>query len=621
MATYTKFRYLSLVLFFFALGLGAEESLRFKGDYFIYSDDFNYIYGGGAITMTTDREQIVGDNLYMEVGSTSGIIFGHVTVTAIIKKEETLKNEGEEGPLLGEETYDAVYFKGIPPAWWKVKYGEAITGQGDASMEPFFVHFVKRSPGSLQKESSLYFEFREFRINKNRRIKAKYVIPYAMGVPTMPLRSFTVRRGAWQDKTLLAFHNVSYSALNGIAMGLYLRTRSSFFKGDHKIRFFERSLFGLEGAKRGFQFSGGSQILINKKEFLGISTMLNTVEQTYNMRFSIVKDLKYFSFSLFQDMSGREGLPAFFQFQGDLTYKGLKFIAPRVDFSHDLEKSLSYRFSTPLHTWKKLALNLSWQRKIIRDTYRYDTSELATSLGFNGPIFDLTSNYIYTRNLVESTVRQNFSAHVRFKPLLFLEENVTFDISSFCNFSTFPGGEETMTRFSPGINIGIRSEGARLPLGFKLVPGFTFNHLWDTDRQIETFSDFNYLLSLQKEMGYFRVGVEYGLASRYRARDFWIEGSNRRNMDISLAYTFEDDHSLLLRFFYNNKLALETISLTGQVTLPWEIRFSAFSLYYQLEKQFQTLELFLEKTFRQRIKVQCGYSLALKRFFVKFITQ
>lgn len=615
MATFTKFLCLSLCILLFAFGLAADEKLRFKGDYFIYSDDFNYIYGGGNIVMTGHGMELKGDALYMEIGTTSGILYGNVTVKQLKKPKKKAKTKQ---PAPG--TYNAVYFKGIPTSWLTVSYGEKVKTEGASYLAPYYIHFAKHSPAKLEKESSLYFEFREFWINNNRRIKARYVIPYAMGVATMPLRSFTVRRGAWAEKTLVAFQNFNYSAVNGLAVKFYLRTRESFFKGDHKVYLSERSIFGLDGAKRGIRFSGGGNIMVKKKKFMAITNMWNSVEQTYNVRLSHVKDSKLFRYSISQDISGRKDLATFFQLRTDLTYKGIKFIKPRVDLSHDWKKSFAYKFSTPLNLWKKLSLNFSWGRRIIRDTYRSDTTDFATSMGFNGKLFNLSSNYNYTTNLVEDTVRQNFSANVGLKPIYFLHENVHFDISTFCNFSSIPSGDETLTRFSPGLNIAVRSAGARLPLGFKLVPGFTFNHLWDSDKQKQTFSDFNYSLSLQKEIGPFLGSIDYNLASRYRARGFWLEGNNRRSMNVSLNYKHRDIHSILMRFYFNNAMALETISLTGQITLPWDLRFSSFVLYYYREDQFRTTEIFLEKTFRKRIKIQGGYSLALKRFFIKFIT-
>jgi hypothetical protein len=197
-------------------------------------------------------------------------------------------------------------------------------------------------------------------------------------------------------------------------------------------------------------------------------------------------------------------------------------------------------------------------------------------------------------------------------------DNISMEIASTYMFSSLPLGEQTLTRISPGLNFAIRSAGVLMPLGFVLVPSFTFNHLWDN--QEEDFTDFNYALSLQKEIGKFKASVDYTLASRYRAENFWIEGTSQQYLNLNLGLSDLDKYSFLFRFYFNNQLVLENISFTSQWNLFFDLHFSSFMLHNTLEKKFQTMEIFLEKTFRKRIKIQGGYSLALKRFFIKFLT-
>ena len=185
-------------------------------------------------------------------------------------------------------------------------------------------------------------------------------------------------------------------------------------------------------------------------------------------------------------------------------------------------------------------------------------------------------------------------------------------------FSALPYGDQTQNRVSPGININVHSVGISMPLGFELVPAFTFNHLWDNLQ--ENFTDFNYSLALQKQIGKFSGSFAYSLASRYRAKNFWIEGNSRQNMNLNLEIKNKENYSYLLRFYFNDNLALENISFTGRLNLPFDLTFSSFLLYYSKEKKVQTLEVFIEKIFKKKIRIQGGYSLALKRFFIKFLT-
>ena len=160
MGKFTKFLCLSLALVLLSLSLQAEW-LRFKGDYFIYSDDINYLYGSGNITLKPDKGniQIKGDVLYLRIGGITGVIYGNVRVLRVKKN-----SKGQETSVT-EEKYDALYFKGVPPQLLMVSYKDEIEMTGDLKIKPYFKHFEKKTPEELKRDSTLYFEFREFRIN------------------------------------------------------------------------------------------------------------------------------------------------------------------------------------------------------------------------------------------------------------------------------------------------------------------------------------------------------------------------------------------------------------------------------------------------------------------------
>jgi hypothetical protein len=606
MEKFIKYLCLNVLLLILSFRLGAEETLNFKGDYFLFSDDKNYIFGGGNISLKTGKMSLQADVLYMNVTEFTGVLYGAVRVTTDEGKKEKK-----------EEQYDAVFFKGLPPQWLMVSYGQEMSVTGEQTLIPLYLNFEKKTPETL-KDSSLYFEFREFRIDKNKKIRAKIVIPYMMGLPTVPLKKFTVNRGEWAEKTMLAFNNINYSGLDGISLAFLLRMRQKWIKGDYDIKLYERELLKLDGVKRGVLFSGKSMFYIKNKQFLDAAALLNSGDKSFNLRLNLRKDFSIFSYALSQNISGRENQPTFLELSSDLTITKLKLMMPSFNFTHDLKRSYSYRLSTPLTLWKKLNLNVSWQRKILNDNYRADTSDFSTSLNFNSSLFMLSSNYNFSRNLLEATTRKNFAVNLNLKPLLFLEDNVSINISTFYMFSALPLGNQVQERTSPGVNVKIDSVGIAMPLGFEILPSFTFNHLWD-DLQ-ENFTDFNYSLALQKRIGVFKGAVAYSLASRYRAKNFWIEGSNRQYINLDFELKNEADYSLLLRFYFNNSLALENISFTGKINLPFDLSLSSFLLYYSREEKFQTVEVFIEKVFKNKIRLQGGYSLALKRFFVKFLT-
>ncbi len=609
MEKYIKYLCLNLILLIIASipVVGAEADLRLKGDYFLYSDDHDYLYGGGNISLKSGDYTIRADTVYMNIELQTGLLYGNVQAIKSTKSDKS-----------GSETFscDALFFKGIPPRFLRVSYGDEIAVTGDNDLLTLYSLFDKKSPDML-KTSSLYFEFKECTVDKNKKIRAKIVIPYMMGLPTVPLSKFTIKRGEWAEKTMLAFNSINYSGIDGLSLGFLLRLREKAAAGDYDIKLYERGLFKMEDPKRGVLFSGQGKFKTEKKELLNYTLLYNSGKQSYNLKLVHRNNLKLFGYAFSQLFSGQENRSLFSEFSAEVSINRLKYIVPKFQVTHDWKGSVSYQVSTPVNILKNLNLQLNWQRRILESTYHSDTADFGASFNFLSSFFSLASNYNFSKNLLESAIRKNFSVNLRMKPILLLMDNVTLDVSSFYMFSSLPLGNSNMTRISPGVDISLRSAGVEIPLGFKIVPGFRLNHLWDNRE--DNYTDFNYLVSLQREIGYFRASVDYTTASRYLATDFWIEGNNRKNINLSFEYKKPDYYSFLMRYYWNNNMVLENSSFTGLVQLPYDLKFSSFLLYYNREKRFQTVEVFIEKTFKKKLKIQGGYSLALKRFFIKFL--
>jgi hypothetical protein len=178
-------------------------------------------------------------------------------------------------------------------------------------------------------------------------------------------------------------------------------------------------------------------------------------------------------------------------------------------------------------------------------------------------------------------------------------------------------GEEGDSSISKGISLKMASVGLLLPFGFVAAPSYTINQLWDDMGDNTT--DFNLLMSIKRNFGYFSFSFDYSLTSRYKPDNFWVEGNNTHNLNLNLDLKREKYFVYQLGFIFDDKLNLQNIRLNGFVNLPFKFKFSSFVLYYSQEKRFQSVEIFLEKLFLKKIKLQGGYSLALKKFFIKFL--
>jgi hypothetical protein len=247
MARLIKYLFLSLLFVKTSVLIFAGESLYFKGDYFIYSDDLDYIYGSGKIVLTYESLTIRGDIVYFDIKNLKGVIYGDIHVK---------KNEHEK-------RCNALFFRAFPLEFLCETYLDNINKEGIKDVEDFV---IKKSPDNL-KESALYYEFREFKINKDRKIKAKKVIPFVMGLISIPLKKLTIKRGKIPEKTMLYFKNINYSELDGVSLSLLFRLRNKLMKGDYDFKFYNRKLFKNSDEKKEYWFQGKAAFFLIRINF------------------------------------------------------------------------------------------------------------------------------------------------------------------------------------------------------------------------------------------------------------------------------------------------------------------------------------------------------------------
>jgi len=598
MVKYIKFLFHSFLLLFLVCSLFSENIIQGNGDYFIYSGEYNYIYGSGQITLKLDKYKITGQTLYMDVSALKGKIMGDIILE---NEDETIKCDG-------------IVFSVFPFKYKCINFKEKIEIKGDKKL----INKLRTIKIKSLKKSALYYEFKEFKLKENKRIKARFVIPYVMGIPSMPLKSFILKKGKIPDKTKFYFKNINFSKNYGLSLVSGLKIKEKFVEGNFNVKLFERGFFGIDGENRGIIVYGDSSLKIAGKNVFNYSGYLNSEYKSFDFNISHSDNLGFLFYSLSHSISGTRGDKPFHQFKANFSVDKLKFIKPQFDFIYDLKKSKSFRISSPINILSNLNLNISWDRNIIeRDTSKRDDSRIFTSLDFSSSFLSLSSDLNITRDIIESNTKKDFSANIKLPGLNFLEKNLTFDLNFFYNFSSFPSGESVIEKSSPGINFSINSIGLKLPLNFILSPNFDLYQTWEPENNNKT--NFSYFISFENRIKNFIFSLDYNLSSRYDAKNFWIEGYNMNNLNIRLQFIKNDYYSFASRFYFNDSFMLENISFSGKIELPFNSKVSSYMIYYPQAKKLQTLEVFLEKNFRNAIKIQGGYSLALKRVFVRVI--
>jgi hypothetical protein len=597
---YRKPIYFILVVFYlFAVEISAENNIRFTGEYFIFSDQDNYIYGSGNITMKRNNTNITGKYLYLDIDKSEGVLLGNI----IINKNKT------------ELRTDAFFFKIHPFKYYTEKYEDTLHISSILKKDEKIK--IKKINLKDLKSGALYYEFNEFIIGKKRKIKAKNVIPYIMGFPSLPFKRFTIKRGDIPEKTMLYPESINYSGIYGLTLNTLLRIRSKVFRGDNKIKLFEKGIFGLGEPSRGFILSGKNNFYLKKKKLFELSLIANSDVSSFNIIFEHKRTGKNFTYEISQTISGRKDTDIVYNFKSGIIYKGLKFIRPNLVFTHNLKNNYSYDITSPFNLFKRLSINLGIKKNVFKDNFISNTLDFSSSAIFSGNFFKISSNFNSTKNFIETSLKKNFSLNLNFDTVYFLQKNIGLTFSTFYMFSKFPSGENISEKISPGINIMFDSKGFALPLGFSLNPVFVINQIWDN--QSENYTDFNPFISLRKKLGSFLFSIDYSAISHYESDGFWVEGYNTTNIKFNIDLK-NKNYDLNLKFLTGNDMKLESILFNGKIYFSKSIIFSSFLIYYYNEKKMQTTEIFIEKNFRNVFKIQGGYSLALKKFFIKVLT-
>ncbi|MBN1197368.1 MAG: hypothetical protein JXA62_08175 [Candidatus Aminicenantes bacterium] len=590
---------LCLSLFLFAArGLATTQSIQVSGRYFIYCDNLRIVFGSGDIVVQSGDVKLRGNVLYYDVSSLRGILYGVAPI------EST-----NAAPASG----DIVYFQGIPPRFHTESFGERITHKEDEGLR-----FQLRKPSLAEfKDYALYFEFREFSVDSRGKIRARTVIPYIMGVPSMPMRHFSVNRGSLEGRTVFYLEDLHYTRAEGLALDSRLRLHLRPFHGDFSLKAVERALFSLPGTPRGLLYSGQLTLRPGKADLLNMGVRGNTGDNSFSLTFSHANRVGIVEYDLSQQFSDRAGSDLFSELRARFALYPFKGFSPQFSFRYNWGRSISYSVSTPLRIKEKIKLNLGIERRILREGFESDQVDLLADFGFETRFFSLDSGFRLNRDILEETSRKNFSVQVPLTPIQLLEKNFSLAITPFYLFNSFPSSNGMETSSSPGIRLLIRSLGLRLPLGLELRPSLAVNHIWDGLR--EDMTDFQTDLALGRRIGNVDLAAEYGLASRFRSRGFWVEGTHARNLSFSGTFQFHDHINLRLRMILDNDLKPETLTWNGRIGLPWNLQFSSFVIYYIRGDRFQSVELFVEKVFKHKLKIQGGYSLALRKFFIKLL--
>ncbi len=595
MGKYTSCLFIrTLFVLLLAFALFPKELMKIKGEYIIFSRDQKYIYGGGKVEILAGGKIINGDRVYFDLNTWKGIVSGKA--------------------VIDEENYDLLVFrfKDGKFSYEGMRFEKKIVKKGKEIIPPRLI-----SPVELRK-ASVYFEAKEMEVSDKGKIVGKIVIPYVLGAPSIPMKSLLLSMGKPPDKTNLRPGRIRYSKEEGAFLGVVLNLREKLYQGSYELQYFERELFKIPGDKRGIIFSGsGSFGKKGKKPIIENSIFYTTSGKNLDFTFLTSKQGKSFDFYISQRGTTNEAQKPYYWLSSGLKFKKLNFFMPGLEVGWNYCGSYSLNLYSEIHPLKKLSLDLSWAEKNVKgEGLTTKTRTSSARLSYTPSIFTLEAVGNISNDLIQETERKDLTMNLRFPALKFLEDSVSAQLEGFFLFSSFPYGNSRETKYSPGFRFSLDSSGFSLPLGFEFSPNFSVNQVWERGKT--SWSEFNYFLDLQKKIWVFVFGGDFTLSSRYKTGGFWVEGYNNFYLKGKIGIN-SGRTSFFVYFYYNKEFFLERATTSGEIYLPLNFRVRLFSVYNNYTGEISTLEAYLEKDIRHAIRLQLGYSLALKKYFFRVI--
>lgn len=595
MERFIKYRFFKAGIFFIlSLFLLSKQVLKIKADYIIYSHDDKYLYASGSAIIQIGEEKITGTRFYFSIPEWNGLVAGDVVFRG--KKYDLVFLYIKKGKLL----------------WQGIVFGGEIKFEGEKLSPPLL-----KFPDELKK-AALYFEARQISVDENGRVKGSYVQPYTLGTPSIPVKNLILDLGKPPEKTNIRPGTLRYSREEGAFLGVMLDVKGKFYQGLYEFEYFERGIFKIPGEKRGIIFSGyGGFGKKGNKHLLDNSIFYTTSGKYLDFSLSTSREGKVFAFFTQTRISTREYEKPYYWVSSSLRFKKYEYFQPEIQAGWNYRDSYTLGVLADITPFKNVKMNLAWMKSYLEEpSLTTNTQTTQVKISYNPSIFNFTTSANVTDDLVEKTRRKDLSMNLDFTTVEFLEKSFSISFSAFLMFSKFPYGQDYSEKFSPGVRINLSGVGFEIPLGFIFTPGVDINQIWEEGKPAWT--EFNYFMSVHKELWKFKISADLSMNSRYKSGGFWVEGYN--NYFINGKFEFLSGASSINSVFYfNREFELERISLTGDLGLPLDFRFRFFSIYNSFQGKVSTLEAYLEKNLRNAIKVQIGYSLIMKKYFFRII--
>jgi len=511
----------------------AKNLAKLKGDYLLYSFDYDYILGKGNIELKLKDFVATGDRIDIDIPNKRCRITSNVTI--ISGNNKLIK-------------CDLFYLSLAPISFKCFNFKDTIESSGGKEKKSNYR--FKSLTFTKLKESLLYFIGKEISIKNNWKIFGKEITAFVEGIQSVSFRSFRLNRGQPDRKSPFVINKLWYYKGTGLLGDISLRSGKNIKKIKLKTENNLRMKYDLFNKYSGYSapgvyFKSKNSISLKDKNtlFVDLNYIKDNVSQavmgySFNNKKAVEANI---SVDLKKNFSSENKLWIRSYLKLDMKNAGILSLNYNYEKSRDYTGSFNYR--------KKFGKNLkllaggSFSGSRTGLTEFNKLSESRINLDYSTKIFNLSADYSLNSELLYNRSISSPKFNLNFIPVIFYKGLLNITVSSTAIFNNITRDGITENSFRSNTVMGLSSKKIKLDRSTNVEFSIRSEMLFDKD-QSENYTSEGLIIKGEKKIfGNTNLEFRYNYFTRRRTKNWFIEGTAASDITMLLRNSVKNNKS------------------------------------------------------------------------------
>lgn len=497
----------------------AGELLEIQGDYLLYSFDYNYIYGRGNIQIKSKQFTIKAGMIELDINEKNALLSGNCIITFQDKTKHADSVILSLDPLhLTLRSFkDTIDISHLP----------------EESKDDSEKKFISISMYQL-KQSLIYYIGKKFALKKNYSVYGYKSSIFIEGMPSVTFRKFRMDKGVPSEREQpFALDKIWYYPSQGFVVNTSFDYTTP---GESPLYTNQTTLQGQYDLFKNLGLDPRGRILFNTNQKLQLAKNFElTSKVSYITKNMLQGNLRFYhnlgdtwSNEWLMDLSKPHlGLEeTWMRWNSNLNLKKWGRMQMRYAFEISNQNTFDLTYQNTL--FKKLNLNFSHSltKLLIQDDQFNRVSRSNFSASYTTKIFDLSGNYSFHRDELQSLRQTDPRVQLRISPFTLYDGLLKFNISSSVNVTQLKRKDFQDQLFNANTTVNMETVPFQVIPGGELSASFQLEHLHTKDPLNRTVS-FGYILRGKQDVGkLWNFEFIYHYNTRREPTHWFIQGTH-----------------------------------------------------------------------------------------------